>query len=90
MADNRRKIEVFSAGCSVCDDVVAQVQGAACPSCDIQVLDMNAPDIRRRAADLGVGSIPAVAIDGKLADCCAGRTVDLAVLRSTGLGQPIA
>lgn len=90
MADNRRKIEVFSAGCSVCDDVVAQVERAACPSCDIQVLDMNAADIRERAADLGIRSIPAVVIDGKLADCCAGRTVDLTVLRSAGLGQPIA
>ena len=90
MADNKRKIEIFSAGCPVCDDAVAQVKRAACPSCDIQVLDMNAPDIRKRAADLGVGSVPAVVIDGKLADCCAGRTVDLTVLRSAGLGQPIA
>jgi hypothetical protein len=90
MADNRRKIEVFSAGCPVCDDVVAQVERAACPSCDIQVLDMNAPDVRQRAADLGVRSIPAVAIDGKLADCCTGRAVDLTVLRSAGLGQPVA
>lgn len=90
MADSQRKIEIFSAGCSVCESVVEQVKGAACPSCNIQVLDMNAPDIRKRAADLGIRSVPAVAIDGKLADCCASRGVDLTVLRAAGLGRPIA
>jgi hypothetical protein len=89
MANNKRMIEIFSAGCSVCDSVVEQLKGAACPSCDIQVRNMNAPDIRRRAADLGIRSVPAVVIDGKLADCCANRGIDLAVLRSAGLGKPI-
>jgi glutaredoxin 3 len=90
MANERRKIEIFSAGCSVCESAVELVKRAACPSCDIQVLDMNAPDARRRAADLGIGSVPAVVIDGKVADCCSGRGVDLAVLRSAGLGQLLA
>ena len=87
MADKRRKIEIFSAGCAVCDDVVEDVKQAACPSCEVQVLDMKAPEARRRAAELGVGSVPAVAIDGRLADCCAGRGVDPDVLRAAGLGQ---
>ena len=90
MAGITRKIEIFSAGCSICDDLVEQIKDAACPSCDIRVLDMKAPDIQKRAADLGIRSVPAVAIDGKLADCCAGRGVDLNVLRSAGLGQPIS
>lgn len=89
MNQKRRKIEIFSAGCAVCDDVVEQVKAASCASCDVQVLDMKAPDVRERAAELGVGSVPAVAVDGKLADCCAGRGVDVEVLRSAGLGQPI-
>lgn len=89
MAKTIRKIEVFSAGCSVCENVVKQVQDAACSSCDIQVLDMNKRDIQKRAADLSIKSVPAVVVDGKLADCCASRGVDLEVLRSAGLGQPI-
>jgi predicted thioredoxin/glutaredoxin len=84
-----RKIEIFSAGCSVCENLVEQVHDAACSSCDIQVLDMKSPDIQERAAGLGIKSVPAVVIDGKLADCCAGRGVDLNVLRSAGLGQPL-
>jgi glutaredoxin 3 len=90
MNDTRRRIEIFSAGCAVCEDVVRQVKAAACPSCEILVLDMKAPDVQRRAAALGIRSVPAVAIDGKLADCCAGRGVDLDVLRAAGLGRPNA
>lgn len=89
MTNTKRKIEIFSAGCSVCESIVEQVRNAACPSCDIQILDVNAPIIRKRAADLGIWSLPAVAIDGKLADCCASRGVDLAALRSAGLGRPV-
>ena len=37
----KRKIEVFSDGCPACDDVVSLVQGLACPSCEVDVLDMR-------------------------------------------------
>lgn len=90
MSDSKRRIEIFSAGCDVCKSVVAQVKAAACSSCEIHVLDMKAPDVQKRARDLGIGSVPAVAIDGKLAECCANRSVDLEVLRAAGLGRPIA
>ena len=36
----------------------------------------------KRARELGIRSIPAVAIDGKLGDCCAGRGIDPDVLRA--------
>ncbi len=89
MAEPKRKIEVFSAGCAVCDDVVALVNQVACPSCEVTVLDMRDAAVARRARQLGVRSVPAVAIDGKLADCCAGRGPDAGTLRAAGLGQPI-
>jgi len=66
------------------------VKAAACPSCDIDVLDMKVPDIRKHAVDLGIASVPALVIDGKLADCWASRGVDLDVLRAAGVGKPIA
>jgi hypothetical protein len=85
----KRKIEVFSAGCPACDDVVAMVKRLACPSCDVTVQDMNDSKVAQRAKGLGIRSVPAVVIDGKLADCCQGRGPDEAVLRAAGLGQPI-
>ena len=86
----KRTVEVFSAGCAVCNDVVQRVNAIACPSCDVIVLDMQRPDVAKRAKSLGVSSVPAVAIDGALADCCAGRGPDEAALRAAGLGQPLA
>ena len=89
MTDKRRTIEIFSAGCSLCDGLVQQIEQAACASCRIDVLDMNVPEVQKRAGDLGIKSVPAVVVDGKLADCCGNRGVDLSVLRAAGLGQPI-
>ncbi len=81
----KRKIEVFSAGCPACDDVVSLVQGLVCPSCEVDVRDIA---VAKRAKALGVRSVPAVAINGQLAGCCAGRGVDEHSLRAAGLGQP--
>ncbi len=68
-----RKIEVFSAGCPVCDEAIEMVRLNACPSCEVTILDMKDSEVAKRAKELGVRSMPAVAIDGKLAGCCAGR-----------------
>lgn len=87
--NGKRKVEIFSAGCDICEDFVRQVEREACPSCEVSVLDMNAPETAQRARELGVRSVPAVAIDGRLAECCAGRGPDLAVLREAGLGRPL-
>ena len=86
----KRKVEIFSAGCSVCTDVVALVQRVACHSCDVRVLDMNDANVASRAKSLGVRSVPSVVIDGKLADCCTGRGPDESTLQAAGLGQAIA
>jgi glutaredoxin 3 len=85
----KRKIEVFSAGCPACEETIQLVNQVACPSCEVSVLDMKQPAVAKRAKRLGVRSVPAVAIDGKLADCCAGRGPQEAVLRAAGLGQAI-
>jgi glutaredoxin 3 len=85
----RRLVEIFSAGCPVCEDAIKQVNQIACSSCDVQVLDMRLPEVALRAKNLGIRSVPAVAIDGRLADCCTGRGPDEATLRSSGIGQPL-
>ncbi|MEQ8193866.1 MAG: thioredoxin family protein [Rhodospirillales bacterium] len=86
----QRVIEVFSAGCTVCEEAVARVRALACPSCDVRVLDMRDSAVAKQAADIGVLSVPAVAVDGKLADCCSARGPDEAALRAAGLGRPLA
>ncbi len=85
----KRKIEVFSAGCPACEETIRLINRVACPSCDVTVLDMKNPTVASRAKNLGIRSIPAVVIDGKLADCCTGRGPDESTLRAAGLGQPL-
>ena len=84
-----RKIEVFSAGCAVCEDTVALINKIACPSCEIEILDMHQPEVSKRAKQYGIRSVPAVIVDGKPADCCAGRGPDEAQLRAAGIGIPL-
>lgn len=83
-----RKIEVFSAGCAVCEDTVALINRIACPSCEVEVLDMHQPDVAAKAKRYGIRSVPAVVVNGRLADCCAGRGPDEGTLRAAGIGTP--
>ena len=85
----KRKVEVFSAGCAACEETIEIVKQAACPSCEVIVLDMKDIDVVKRAKALGIRSVPAVVIDGQVADCCAGRGIDEQVLRVAGLGSPL-
>ena len=84
-----RKIEVFSAGCAVCDDTVALINRIACPSCEMLVLDMHKPEVSQQAKRYGIRSVPAVVVDGKLADYCTGRGPDEKQLRAAGIGMPL-
>ena len=86
---DKRKIEIFSAGCAVCEETVQMVHDMACPSCDVSVLDMKDSAVSARAAQLGIKSVPAIVIDGALADCCAGRGPDETSLRNAGIGVPL-
>jgi glutaredoxin len=84
-----RKVEVFSAGCAVCEDTVALINRIACPSCEVEILDMHKSEVLKKAKRYGIRSVPAVVIDGTLADCCAGRGPDEEQLRAVGLGLPL-
>lgn len=84
----KRKVEIFSAGCPLCRDTIDLVHRIACPSCEPVVLDLREPAAAARARALGVRSAPAVAIDGRLADCCAARGPEEAALRAAGIGRP--
>lgn len=85
---NKRKVEIFSAGCPVCEDTVSLVRDMACSSCEVEVLDMSDPEVSRHAENLGIQALPAVVVDGSLAECCTGRGVSREALRAEGVGEP--
>lgn len=85
----KRQIEIFSAGCPVCEETIALVNKIACSSCEVTVLDTKKPDVATRAKRLGIRSVPAVVINGQLVDCCVGRGPDEKTLRAAGIGQSL-
>ncbi len=86
--NDKRRIEIFSAGCPACEETIELINQLACPSCEVSVLDMNDAAVAERAKELGIKSVPAVAINGQLADCCDGRGPNADTLQAAGLGQP--
>ena len=88
MADKRR-VEVFSAGCALCEETVATVRRIACGSCEVEVLDMRDAAVAARAKSLGVRTVPAVVVDGRPASCCTGSGPEETALRALGIGTPL-
>lgn len=89
----KRQIEVFTAGCPVCEETVKQVKEAACSSCEVIVYDLNkgceTNEGRDKAKGYGIKAVPVVVIDGKLASCCTNKGVDMEALKKAGLGRSL-
>jgi glutaredoxin len=85
----KQRVEVFSAGCALCEETVATVRRIACRSCEVEVLDMRDAAVAARAKSLGVRTVPAVVIDGRPASCCTGSGPEEAALRASGIGAPL-
>lgn len=86
----KRIVEVFTSGCPICEPVVELVQKTVCPSCEVIVYDLNkgceTNECRNKAKEYGIQRIPAVAIEGKLLDCCKSGTITEESLRNAGVG----
>jgi glutaredoxin 3 len=72
----RRKIEIFTAGCPCCTEAVELVKFLAGTEHDIEILDMHDPFVAAAASGYGIRRLPAVVIDGQLADRCAGHDLN--------------
>lgn len=83
----KRTVEVFTAGCTVCDEAVQAVQKIACESCDVQIQDMRTDGAKTKARKYGIKRLPAVVVNGQLADCCRQGAIDMGTLQRLGLGQ---
>lgn len=92
MAD-KRKVEVFTAGCPVCDPTVKMVQELACPSCDVHIHDLNkgceTDECRVEAQKYGIKTIPAVVVNGKVCSCCDNAGPNREDLRAAGVGTAL-
>ncbi|MGI8924850.1 MAG: thioredoxin family protein [Fimbriimonadales bacterium] len=80
------KIEVFIAGCPLCDEAVRTVKETACPNCEITVYDLREGceimECREKARAYGVTRV----VVGKLYSCCEGSKVKATDLWAAGVG----
>jgi glutaredoxin len=81
MAKAKHTIEIYSAGCPICQDTIEMVKRITGPDHEVKVHEMPHGNTAAQAKTLGIRSLPAVVIDGNLASCCAGRGPDEHVLR---------
>lgn len=90
MGTAKRKVEVFTAGCPICDETVSLVKSLACPSCEVRVYDLRegcaTNECREKATQYGITAVPSVAVNGVLLDCCRRAPIDAATLRAAGIG----
>ncbi len=88
---NKRKIEIFTAGCTVCEPVVEMVKSMACSSCEVIVYDLTNPAetevLQEKVKTYGIKALPAIAVNGKLLSCCQNKGISADVLKSAGIGQ---
>lgn len=92
MAD-KRKVEVFTAGCPVCEGAVKMVKDLACPSCDVHIHDLNkgceTDECRVEADKFGLQTVPAVVVNGKVVSCCDNKGLQEDELKAAGIGASI-
>lgn len=88
----KRRVEVFTAGCPICDETVNLVKSTACPNCEVQVYDLRegcaTNECREKAKRYGITAVPAVAVNGVVLDCCRRTPITADLLRAAGIGQP--
>lgn len=85
--EKKRQIEVFTAGCGICEEAVQIVRRIACSGCEVTVQNVTEKGVDEKAKQYGIKRLPAVVVDGQLANCCMGGGVDEASLRALGVGS---
>jgi hypothetical protein len=89
----KRSVEIFTAGCPVCDPVVQMVKDLACDQCEITIYDLiNQCDDKvclSKIETYQIKKVPSVAVDGKLLNCCVNEGISKDELIKAGIGQSI-
>ena len=85
----KRQVEVFTAGCPICEPAVQLVQELACPDCEVTVHDLRESGIEK-ARQYGITRVPTVVVGGTISTCCEDGGVDREQLQAAGIGQRLS
>ncbi len=87
---SKRKIEIFTAGCPVCEPVVQLVKDTACENCEIIIHNVKEQCESKiclsKMEEYGVKRLPAIAVSGKLLGCCKNIEITKNDLIHAGIG----
>lgn len=65
------RIDVYTAGCPLCEDAVGIARTTAGDTHEVVVHDLRTDESAlSRAREAGVASVPAVSVDGQVLACC--------------------
>lgn len=86
----KRTVEIFTAGCLVCDPIVPLVKETSCDNCEITIYDLVKQCEEKTCTDkmraYGINQVPSIVVNGKLLDCC-DRAITKQDLTNAGIGQ---
>lgn len=91
---NKRTIELFTAGCLVCNPVVEMVTSIANKEYnEITVYDLvkqwETKECVTKVKDYGIKRLPSIAIDGKLMECCKSHAITKEDLINGGIMEKL-
>jgi len=82
----KKQVEIFTAGCPVCEPVVQLVKDTAGTHCDISIHNLSEDPNEAIRKKYSLTRLPAVAVDGKLLDCCKKIAITKEDLIGAGIG----
>ena len=85
----KRRVEVFTAGCPVCQGVVEIVNELACPNCDVTIYNLSRDEGVDEAKAYAVTALPSIVVNGELLECCKRSPITTQDLEAAGVGQPL-
>jgi hypothetical protein len=93
MTTTKRKVEVFTVGCPVCENAVKLVEELACKDCEVIVYNLNEPcessECLEKIKTYKISRVPAVVVDGSLPECCNIGPVTSEGLIKAGVGSSL-
>lgn len=89
----KRKVEVFTGGCPLCETAVRLVEKLKCPDCEVTVYNLSdvceSAECLEKVKEYGITRVPSVVVDGRLAECCRTGPVTEEGLKKAGIGTPL-
>lgn len=76
------KVEIFTAGCPLCDETVKTVKKIVKQN-EIVVYNLKEKYDSDQLKKYGINTIPAVVVNGKLLNCCKSNKLDVNLLKSS-------